>query len=67
MNVLDKLGIIYAMLDCGGRACSNCMAKGKCATENRHQFINSFVEDVIALIKERDEALAKLEALNNQH
>lgn len=67
MTLLDKLGIIYAMLDCGNRACSNCMARGKCTTGDKYQFVNSFVEDVIALIKERDEALAKLEALNNQH
>ena len=65
MNVLEKLGILYALIDCGGRGCDNCIAKSFCRQENtkgRLRTINEISAEVRAIIKERDEAIAKVNA-----
>lgn len=65
MNVLEKLGIIYALTDCGGRSCGNCIAKlicGQDGTTGRLRTINEISAEVRTIIKERDEAIAKVNA-----
>ena len=65
MNVLEKLGIIYALTDCGRRNCDNCIAKSFCRQENtkgRLRTINEISAEVRTIIKERDEAIAKVNA-----
>lgn len=63
MNVLEKLGIIYALTDCGRRNCDNCIAKlicGQDGTTGRLRTINEISAEVRTIIKERDEAIAKV-------
>ena len=65
MNVLEKLGIIYALTDCGGRGCDNCIAKlicGQDGTTGRLRTINEISAEVRTIIKERDEAIGKVNA-----
>ena len=65
MNVLEKLGIIYALTDCGRRNCDNCIARPFCGqdgTTGRLRTINEISEEVRTIIKERDEAIAKVNA-----
>ena len=68
MNVLEKLGILYALTDCGGRGCDNCIAKlicGQDGTTGRLRKINEISTEVRTIIKERDEAIAKLQEVSN--
>lgn len=65
MNVLEKLGIIYALIDCGRRNCDNCIARPFCGqdgTTGRLRTINEISAEVRTIIKERDEAIAKVNA-----
>lgn len=65
MNVLEKLGIIYALTDCGRRNCDNCIARPFCGqdgTTGRLRTINEISAEVRTIIKERDEAIAKVNA-----
>ena len=65
MNILEKLGIIYALTDCGMRSCDNCIAKLICGQDGatgRLRTINEISTEVRTIIKERDEAIAKVNA-----
>ena len=67
MNVLEKLGVIYAKMDCNNRACRNCAVEGLC----RHgiygrEFVHEISTEVRAIIKERDELLAKLKEVETK-
>ena len=65
MNVLEKLGILYALADCGGRGCDNCIARPFCRQNGetvRLRIINEISAEVRTIIKERDEAIAKVNA-----
>ena len=65
MNVLEKLGIIHALTDCGRRNCDNCIARAFCGqdgTTGRLRTINEISAEVRTIIKERDEAIAKVNA-----
>ena len=65
-NVLEKIGIIYAWWDCGNRNCGNCVARETCRkidSTERRIFFHGISEEVRALIKERDELLAKLKEM----
>ena len=55
MTLQEKLGIIYARIDCGGRNCENCAAKPICSATNLTNLIHEIQTEVKALIKERDE------------
>lgn len=59
MTIQDKIGIIYAISDCSGRSCDNCAATNVCRGEKR-AFVIDLINEVKALIKERDEAVAAL-------
>lgn len=50
MNVLDKLSILSAMLNCG--SCGNCVAKGYCSTVRKGDYIVEIIHDVRELLKE---------------
>lgn len=65
MTIQDKLGIIYAISDCSGRSCDNCAATNVCRGGKR-AFIIDLINEVKALIKERDEAVAELAALKEK-
>lgn len=65
MNALEKLGVLYALTDCGRRSCDNCIAKLICrqdGTTERLRTINEISAEVRTIIKERDEAIAKVNA-----
>lgn len=65
MNVLEKLGVLYALTDCGRRSCDNCIAKLICrqdGTTERLRIIKEISAEVRTIIKERDEAIAKVNA-----
>lgn len=62
MTIQDKLGILYAICDCSNRSCNNCAAVKTCCGEKR-TFVIDLINEVKALIKERDEAVAELAAL----
>ena len=55
MTVQEKLGIIYARIDCGRRSCDNCAAKPICSDTNLIDLIQEVQTEVKTLIKERDE------------
>lgn len=59
MTIQDKLGIIYAISDCSDRSCDNCAATNVCRG-GRRAFDIDLINEVKALIKERDEAVAAL-------
>lgn len=68
MNVLEKLGILYALTDCGHRNCDNCIARRFCRQDGvtvRLSTINEISTEVRTIIKERDEAIAKLKEITN--
>lgn len=50
MNVLDKLSILSAMINCS--ACANCVAKGYCNTIRKEDYIVEIIHDVRELLKE---------------
>lgn len=50
MNVLDKLSILSAMLNCS--ACVSCIAKGYCNTIRKKDYIVEIIHDVRELLKE---------------
>ena len=62
-DVLEKIGTIYALCDCRNRNCNNCVAQEMCRKMDSTEkmiFFRGISEEVRALIKERDELLAKL-------
>lgn len=69
MNVLEKLGAIYARMDCGSRTCGNCAMDGLCRSghgDSGREFIHEISEEVRSIIKERDELLAKLKEVETK-
>lgn len=65
MTIQDKLGILYAIFDCSSRSCKNCAAEKTCRGGQRDLVID-LLNEVKALIKERDEAVAELAALKEK-
>ena len=67
MNIKEKLGIVYAIAHCAGRSCSNCAAIGTCGSKiDKNELFASLIDDVDNLIKERDEAIAKLKEVSDE-
>lgn len=68
MNVLEKLGAIYARMDCSNRACRNCAIEDSCRNGGKYgrEFIHEISEEVRSIIKERDELLAKLKEVETK-
>lgn len=67
-NLLEKIGIVYAWWDCDNRSCGNCTARETClhlAPTEKEIFFHGISEEVRALIKERDELLAKLKEMES--
>lgn len=50
MNVLDKLSILSAMINC--ERCDNCIARGYCNTIRKKDYIVKIIHDVRELLKE---------------
>lgn len=65
MTIQDKLGILYAISDCSSRVCNNCAAEKTCRGGKRDLIID-LLNEVKALIKERDEAVAELASLKEK-
>lgn len=65
MTIQDKLGILYAIFDCSGRSCDNCAAV-KTYRSGKRDLVIDLLNEVKALIKERDEAVAELAALKEK-
>lgn len=68
MNILDKLGMLYSLQDCGNRSCDNCISMDLCRSfrgRERLNLINEISAEVRIIIKERDEAIAKLQEVSN--
>lgn len=67
MNVLEKLGAIYARIDCSNRTCGNCTVEYLCRGNMPTQkIIREISEEVSSIIKERDELLAKLKEVETK-
>ena len=62
MTLQEKLGVLYARIDCSNRNCDNCAALQTCNKTNVISLIPEIQTEVKALIKERDELLKKEEA-----
>lgn len=62
MTLQEKLGVLYARIDCGGRNCANCAALPTCNNTNVISLIHEIQTEVKDLIKERDELLKKEES-----
>lgn len=58
MNVLEKLSILSAMINCGN--CDNCVAKGYCNTIRKGDYIVEIIQDVRELLEAADE-IAEME------
>jgi hypothetical protein len=52
MNVLEKLSILSAMINC--EDCNNCVAKGYCSTIRKGDYIVEIIHDVRELLKEKN-------------
>ena len=65
MTIQDKIGIIYAISNCSSRPCDNCAAAKTCR-DGKRTFVIDLINEVKALIKERDEAVAELAALKEK-
>lgn len=68
-NVLEKIGIIYALWSCRNANCNNCVAREMCkhmALTEREIFFHGISEEVRSIIKERDELLAKLKEVETK-
>lgn len=50
MNVLDKLSILSAMLNC--EDCGNCIARAHCSQIRKGDYIVEIIHDVRELLKE---------------
>lgn len=50
MNVLDKLSILSAMINCD--TYENCIARGRCQHIRKGNYIVEIIHDVIELLKE---------------
>lgn len=61
MTLQEKLGVLYARLDCSRRNCDNCAALPTCNNTNVISLIHEIQTEVKALIKEQDELLKKEE------
>lgn len=62
-DVLEKIGIFYALWDCRSRICNNCVALEMCRKTDSTEktiFFHRISEEVRSIIKERDKLLAKL-------
>ena len=62
MTLQEKLGILYARIDCSCRNCANCAALPICNNTNVISLIHEIQTEVKDLIKERDELLKKEES-----
>lgn len=62
MTLQEKLGVLYARIDCSSRNCDNCAAQPTCNNTNVISLIHEIQTEVKDLIKERDELLKKEEA-----
>ena len=68
MNIKEKLGTLYAIMHCADRPCSNCVAIGTCGSEkNKDALFASLIDDIDNIIKERDEAIAKLKEASDEN
>ena len=61
MTLQEKLGVLYARIDCSRRNCDNCAAQPTCNNTNTVSLIHEIQTEVKALIKEQDELLKKEE------
>lgn len=62
MTLQEKLGVLYARIDCSRRNCENCAVQPTCNNTNVISLIHEIQTEVKSLIKERDELLKKEEA-----
>lgn len=62
MTLQEKLGVLYARIDCSSRNCANCAALPTCNNTNVISLIHEIQTEVKDLIKERDELLKKEES-----
>ena len=68
MNIKEKIGIIYAIMGCSNRSCNNCVAHGICgSSQSKNELFAALRNDVDYLIKERDEAIAKLKEASDEN
>lgn len=60
MTIQEKLGIIYAKCDCGGRNCANCAANNYCQSNGDIlKLISEVQTEVKELCKAKEEANEK--------
>ena len=62
MTLQEKLGVLYARIDCSSRNCANCAALPTCNNTKVVSLIHEIQTEVKDLIKERDELLKKEES-----
>lgn len=50
MNIRENLGLLYAIMDCNNRVCSNCASQERCkktnSTELRNELFNEIRADI---------------------
>ena len=56
MTIQEKLGLIYAKIDCGGRRCENCVCENFCRSDkNVRDVILEVQAEIRTIIKEQKE------------
>ena len=50
MNIRENLGLLYAIIDCNDRGCSNCALQERCKHTNSTELRNELFNEVRANI-----------------
>lgn len=50
MNIRENLGLLYAIMDCNNRCCSNCELQERCRKTNSTELRNELFNEIRANI-----------------
>lgn len=50
MNIRENLGLLYAIIDCDNRGCSNCALQERCKKTNSTELRNELFNEIWANI-----------------
>ena len=48
MNIRENLGLLYAIIDCNDRGCSNCALQERCKNTNSTELCNELLNEIRA-------------------
>lgn len=50
MNIRENLGLLYAIMDCNNRGCSNCASQERCRKTNSTELLKELFNEIRANI-----------------